>query len=136
MSRQKNKIVLTVVIADLIHVGHIRMLERCKKLGNMLVVGVGSDILSAKYKRLPIISEDQRLEIIKALRCVDKAELIDDRIGSKLIKKYNVNIFVRGNDRKEPELEKKVKVVYLPKTEGVSSSKIIKEIENRYKMRL
>lgn len=137
----KQIIVFTPVISDLLHYGHIRMIKRCKELGSYLIVGVGTDRLCSIYKRLPIIPQEQRLEIIESIKYVDKVELISSRQCLDLLEKYDVDIFARGNDRKEPEVEefmkkRNKKVVYLPTTPNISVSLIIKEIEERYKIRL
>ena len=82
--------VLTYGVFDLAHCGHIRSLKKAKKLGH-LTVGVFSDKVAREFKREPIIPEDQRLEMIKELRCVDDAfileRLIPDTRGYDIVAK-------------------------------------------------
>lgn len=136
---KKSKIVVTVVVGDLFHIGHKRILEKMKKLGGKLIVGVVSDLTCAKYKRLPIIPQEQRKEMIEALRCVDKVEIVDSKTAKPLCEKYKADIFARAYDWQDPEARDYIistggKVKYFPLTEGISSTKIIEEIINRYKL--
>ncbi len=65
-------LVYTVGTFDLLHVGHLALLEQCRKLGDVVVVGVASDSVVNSYKpHVPIIPLDQRQEMLKALSCVD-----------------------------------------------------------------
>ena len=66
------KIILTCGTFDLFHIGHLKMLERCKKLGDYLVVGISSDELNySKKNRYPVYSFEERKCIIKSLQFVD-----------------------------------------------------------------
>ena len=73
---QTNGTVITFGTFDVLHVGHIRVLERAAQLGNRLVVGVSSDALNfSKKQRMPVFSQDERMEIIGSLRVVDEVFL-------------------------------------------------------------
>ena len=92
-------IVYTVGTFDLLHVGHIALLNHCKSLGNILAVGVASDEVVKMYKpNTPVVPLDQRVEMLQSLSCVDivrpyhKLEYIS---GCKAV---NVDIFVIGED--------------------------------------
>jgi glycerol-3-phosphate cytidylyltransferase len=92
-------IVYTVGTFDLLHVGHIALLNHCKSLGNILAVGVASDAVVRMYKpNTPVVPLDQRVEMLQSLSCVDivrpyhKLEYIS---GCKAV---NVDIFVIGED--------------------------------------
>ena len=92
-------IVYTVGTFDLLHVGHIALLNHCKSLGNILAVGVASDAVVKMYKpNIPVVPLDQRVEMLQSLSCVDivrpyhKLEYIS---GCKAV---NVDIFVIGED--------------------------------------
>ena len=92
-------IVYTVGTFDLLHVGHIALLNHCKSLGNILTVGVASDAVVRMYKpNTPVVPLDQRVEMLQSLSCVDivrpyhKLEYIS---GCKAV---NVDIFVIGED--------------------------------------
>jgi glycerol-3-phosphate cytidylyltransferase len=92
-------IVYTVGTFDLLHVGHLDLLNHCKTLGDILAVGVASDEVVSLYKpNLPVVPLNQRMEMLQALRCVDivrsyhKLEYIS---GCKAV---NADIFVIGED--------------------------------------
>jgi len=96
--------VYTVGTWDLLHIGHLALLQHCKTLGGTVAVGVASDDLVASYKsKPPVIPLEQRMEMLKALRCVDivhpyyKLEYVSACI------ELDVDIFVIGEDwGKEP----------------------------------
>lgn len=134
---------LTVYTAgsyDLLHYGHVNVLLKAKALGDYLIVGVSTDALISKYKGLkPIICYKDRVAIIKELRCVDKVIKQNTFFDVKQLKKYHIDIIVLGDDWKDksfPELDKclkelKIKMVYVPYTKRLSTSKIkIKIIRN------
>ena len=92
-------IVYTVGTFDLLHVGHLALLEYCKSLGDILAVGVASDRVVNSYKpNVPVIPLEQRLEMLKALQCVDivrpyyELEYVSGCID------LNADIFVVGED--------------------------------------
>ncbi len=127
-------IVYTVGTFDLLHVGHLDLLEYCKTLDDKFVVGVASDEVVNSYKpNVPIIPLNQRMEMLKALRCVDDVRSYHELEYVSACKELNVDIFVIGEDwGKEPHniavekyLKKKgkkiVQVSYNPLT---SSTKI------------
>lgn len=88
--------VLTLGTFDLLHAGHVRFLNQCSMLG-AVTVGVNTDGFAATYKRTPVIPEDQRLEIISALRAVHDATL-NDGPGIDLITARRPNILAIGPD--------------------------------------
>ncbi len=92
-------IVYTVGTFDLLHVGHLALLEYCKTLGDKLVVGVASDEVVASYKRnVPVIPLNQRMEMLKALRCVDDVVSYDKLEYVTNCQELDVDIFVIGED--------------------------------------
>ena len=92
-------IVYTVGTFDLLHVGHIALLEYCKSLGDVLAVGVASDRVVNSYKpNVPVIPLEQRMEMLKALRCVDIVRPYDELEYVSGCKQLNVDIFVIGED--------------------------------------
>ena len=92
-------VVYTVGTWDLLHVGHLALLERCKKLGDTLVVGVASDEVVNSYKpNVPVIPLEQRMEMLMALECVDKVYPYYELEYVTACKELNVDIFVIGED--------------------------------------
>ena len=120
--------VITYGTYDLLHYGHIRLLERAKALGDYLIVGVTSD--SFDLTRGKINAQQSLMERIEAVRTTGIADeiIIEEYEGQKIddIKRYGVDIFTVGSDWKGhfDYLNEFCKVVYLERTEGVSSSEI------------
>lgn len=120
--------VITYGTYDLLHYGHIRLLERAKALGDYLIVGVTSD--SFDLTRGKINAQQSLMERIESVRATGLADeiIVEEYEGQKIddIKRYNVDIFTVGSDWKGKfdYLNEFCKVVYLDRTEGVSSSEI------------
>lgn len=120
--------VITYGTYDLLHYGHIRLLERAKALGDYLIVGVTSD--SFDLTRGKINAQQSLMERIEAVRATGIADeiIIEEYEGQKIddIKRYGVDIFTVGSDWKGyfDYLNEFCKVVYLDRTEGISSSDI------------
>ena len=120
--------VITYGTYDLLHYGHIRLLERAKALGDYLIVGVTSD--SFDLTRGKINAQQSLMERIEAVRATGIADeiIIEEYEGQKIddIKRYGIDIFTVGSDWKGhfDYLNEFCKVVYLDRTEGVSSSEI------------
>lgn len=120
--------VITYGTYDLLHYGHIRLLERAKALGDYLIVGVTSD--GFDLTRGKINAQQSLMERIEAVRATGIADeiIVEEYEGQKIddIKRYEVDIFTVGSDWKGKfdYLNEFCKVVYLDRTEGVSSSEI------------
>ena len=120
--------VITYGTYDLLHYGHIRLLERAKALGDYLIVGVTSD--SFDLTRGKINAQQSLMERIEAVRATGLADeiIVEEYEGQKIddIKRYDVDIFTVGSDWKGKfdYLNEYCKVIYLDRTEGVSSSEI------------
>lgn len=122
------KKVITYGTFDLIHYGHIRLLERAKKLGDYLIVGVTSDDFDKARGKINVQqSITQRVEALLATGIPDKI-ILEEYEGQKIddIKRYGVDIFTVGSDWKGTfdYLNEYCEVVYLDRTEGISSSEI------------
>jgi glycerol-3-phosphate cytidylyltransferase len=92
-------IVYTVGTFDLLHVGHLALLEYCGTLGDVVAVGVASDRVVNSYKpNVPVIPLDQRVEMLKALRCVDIVRPYHKLEYVSGCRELNVDIFVVGED--------------------------------------
>lgn len=139
---KKDTVVWVAGAWDLIHEGHLNVFLKAKKLGDKLIVGVSSDKLIKEYKYInPIIPFSQRIKLIRNLKCVDMAVEQTTFNDIELLKEYKVDIIVTGIDWKYKKvkslewMKKHGEVVYLPNTEGVSSSKIKEKIiKQRYKI--
>ena len=120
--------VITYGTYDLLHYGHIRLLERAKALGDYLIVGITSD--DYDKSRGKINNQQSLIERIAAVKATGLADeiIVEEYEGQKIddIRRYNVDIFTVGSDwvGKFDYLNEYCKVIYLPRTEGVSSSQI------------
>ena len=127
--------VITYGTYDLLHYGHIRLLERAKALGDYLIVGITSD--DYDKSRGKINNQQSLIERIAAVKATGLADeiIVEEYEGQKIddIRRYNVDIFTVGSDwvGKFDYLNEYCKVIYLPRTEGVSSSQIRAEKRNR-----
>jgi len=125
------KKVITYGTYDLLHVGHINLLRRAKELGDYLIVVVSSDEFNAIKGKKAYYSFEDRKKILEAVKYVDEVlpeytweQKIDDVV------KNNVDVFVMGDDwaGKFDFLKEYCEVVYLPRTEGISTSKIKEDL--------
>ena len=93
------KVVYTVGTFDLLHVGHLALLNHCKSLGDILAVGVASDKVVNMYKpNVPIVPLEQRMEMLRALACVDIVRPYHELEYVSGCKALDVDIFVVGED--------------------------------------
>ena len=122
------KKVITYGTYDLLHQGHINLLRRAKALGDYLIVGVTSDSFDKGRGKLNVRNNVlERVESVKATGYADEV-IIEDYLGQKIddILRYGVDIFAIGSDwiGKFDYLNEYCQVVYLPRTEGVSSTQL------------
>lgn len=122
------KKVITYGTYDLLHQGHVNLLRRAKELGDYLIVGVTSDSFDRDRGKLNVRNNVlERVEAIKASGYADEV-IIEDYVGQKIddIQKYNVDIFAIGSDWEGhfDYLKEFCDVVYLPRTEGISSTQL------------
>ena len=130
-------IVFTNGVFDILHAGHIQILQRAKRLGDVLVVGINSDasVRRLKGQSRPINHERDRLALVAALDAVDHAILFDDDTPSELIRTLRPHVHVKGGDYTEeslPEIEAVreagARVEILPLVEGRSTTRVIQKI--------
>jgi len=130
------KTVYTYGVWDLLHTGHLRLLERAKALGDRLIVGVVKDAAVKKKKGddRPIQLESERLAVIKALRIVDYALLQDEFDPSDDLRRIVPDILAKGNDwdyipGTETIIELGGVLIKLTYTNGVSTSDTVRKIK-------
>ena len=142
MADKKKKIVgYTTGVYDMFHIGHLNIIKNAKKKCDYLIVGVSTDEVVKKYKnKTPIVPLMDRMEIIKALKYVDKVVVQDSMDKLEAWKKYKYDILFHGDDWANSEMYNKVeeelkkvgaKVVFLPHTPGISTTILTEIIKRR-----
>lgn len=126
------KTIITFGTFDVFHIGHLNILTRARELGDRLVVGVSTDQLNIRKKgRPPIYSEADRMAIVAGLSCVD-AVFPEESLEWKgrYIEAYKADALVMGNDweGRFDMFRDLCEVIYLPRTENVSTTEIIASI--------
>ena len=132
------KTVITYGTYDLLHQGHLNLLKRAKELGDYLIVGVTNDNFDRDRGKLNVRNNIlERVEAVKATGYADKI-IIEDYVGQKIddIQKYDVDIFAIGSDweGKFDYLNEFCQVVYLPRTQGISSTMLRNESQETVKI--
>ena len=140
MSGKKYKIGYTTGVFDMFHIGHLNILKRAKEQCEFLIVGVTTDALCEAQKgKHPVICEADRLEIVKAICYVDQAVWQETMDKVKAVTEYGVNAVFVGSDWENTpawiHYEDEFKqvgcdVVYLPHTDGISSTQL-REVVNK-----
>ena len=127
------KTVITYGTFDLFHIGHLNLLKRAKALGDYLIVAVSSDEFNLGKGKVCQIKDTDRMQIVEAIRYVDKVipETSWEQKNEKK-KKYHVDVFVMGDDWKGKFdfLKDYCEVVYLPRTEGISTTQLKDELKH------
>jgi D-sedoheptulose 7-phosphate isomerase len=132
-----NRVVFTNGCFDILHPGHIDLLERAKALGSKLIVGINSDesVRGIKGGDRPFLNQEERKLILLGLRSVDEVVIFDELTPENIIKKIKPDVLVKGGDWSENEIigadfvrENGGAVFSLPLKDGFSSSKIVKKI--------
>lgn len=132
------RLVFTNGCFDILHVGHVRYLERARALGDALLVAINSDrsVRELKGAGRPIMSQQERAEILAALSAVDFVTVFDDASPRSLIAEVLPDVLVKGGDYRLDEIQGREeveaaggRVVALPFVEGASTSSIIDRIK-------
>lgn len=131
---KKIKKIITYGTFDLLHYGHINLLKRAKELGDYLIVCVSTDEFNLLKHKESYHSYEERKLILESIKYVDEVipeENWEQKISD--IKKYNVDIFVMGNDweGKFDFLKNECEVIYLERTPGISTTKIKKDLSKK-----
>ena len=132
--------VLTVMTADLFHIGHVRFLRRARALGDHLPVGLVTDRRAQSYKRRPIMTYEERKAVLKSSRYVDAVIAADENVTNKFMTKHNFQIrayaVVSDADVEHffqtlwKDMDRDY-FVRIPYTEGISTTDIIARIRAR-----
>lgn len=127
--------VVTFGTFDVLHVGHLRILQRAAQLGERLVVGISSDALNERKKgRVPVFGEEERLALVAALKVVDEVFLEESLEGKRrYLDDHDADVLVMGDDwaGRFDDLSDVAEVVYLPRTPSVSTTGIIEHVVSR-----
>lgn len=128
------KKVITYGTFDLLHYGHINILKRARELGDYLVVAISSDEFNKLKNKKSYFSYEERKLMIEAIRYVD--EVIPENTWEQKIedvKEHDIDVFVMGDDweGKFDFLKEYCDVVYLPRTEGISTTQIKQELKKQ-----
>jgi rfaE bifunctional protein nucleotidyltransferase chain/domain len=134
--RQGARLVLTNGCFDLLHVGHVRYLQHARSLGDFLLVAVNSDasIRSLKGAERPVNSQENRAEILAAVRCVDCVTIFDSLRATQVIQKVRPVLYAKGGDYTldtlDPEeatalVEVGAEIRFIPPTLGYSTTSLI-----------
>jgi rfaE bifunctional protein nucleotidyltransferase chain/domain len=136
---QSRRIVLTNGCFDLMHIGHTRYLQAAKRLGDLLVVGVNTDISVRALNKgpgRPVVPESQRAELVAALACVDYVVLFDEPDPERLIAELQPDVLVKGGDWTLDRIvgrnlvERRGGIVKtIPLVPGVSTTQLIETIK-------
>ena len=143
MDKKKYEVGFTAGVFDVFHVGHLNLLERCKEMCEYLIVGVcGDDYVREVKKKEPVYTEEERIRILKALKCVDEVVKVsipevEDKILA--IEHYKFNVLFSGDDWKGTERYNKTEeqfknlgasIEYFPYTQGVSTTQLKLRMKN------
>jgi rfaE bifunctional protein nucleotidyltransferase chain/domain len=135
--RGRRRIVFTNGCFDLLHPGHIRLLEDARSLGDVLLVAINSDasVRAMKGPQRPVFSQDDRAEILGALAAVDAVTIFDEATPQLLIAALLPNVLVKGEDWGEDAIVGRAeveaaggRVVSLPLQPGFSTSALVARI--------
>jgi len=141
LKRAGKRVVFTNGCFDLLHVGHVHCLERARRRGDCLVVGINSDASMQKMKgpRRPIVPEKERAEVLAAVACVDWVTIFEEPDPLALISLLLPDVLVKGADWKEEEIigadlvrGAGGKVVRINLKLGLSTTRLIERILTRY----
>ena len=133
-------IVFTNGCFDILHPGHIELLQKARALGSKLIVGINSDASVRRIKGpdRPIFNESERSAVLLALECVDEVRIFDESTPERLIKEIEPDVLVKGGDWNETEIigsdfvkSRGGKVVSIPLVEGFSTSSIIERFSEK-----
>lgn len=137
--QKKYKVGYTTGVFDMFHIGHLNILKHAKEQCEYLIVGVSTDEVVENYKhKVPVIPFDERIAIVDAIKYVDKVVPQTSMDKMEAYKKLKFDVLFHGSDWKGSKMYEKivsefdkvgVAVVFLPHTDGISSTMIREKIE-------
>ncbi len=139
--RAGKRIVTTNGCFDVLHVGHIRYLQQAKQQGDILIVAINSDdsVRAIKGDKRPLVSEDERAEVLAALECVDYVTIFSELDPIQFLHELRPDIHVKGGDYTLDQIVEREAVEsigaelrLLPGAQGKSTSSLIELIVKRY----
>lgn len=141
LTLRKNRgqtVVFTNGCYDILHAGHVRFLNECRALGNVVVVGLNSDASvreQGKGTNRPIVPQDQRAEVIAALQSVDYVVIFDEPTPARVIERLTPDVLVKGEDWTDKGVVGREhveanggRVILLPLVEGLSTTRLVERI--------
>ena len=144
ITRQANanrrRVVFTNGCFDLLHAGHVKLLEQAKRLGDLLIVGLNSDrsVRAIKGSNRPIVGQQDRALVIAALEVVDYVTIFHEPTPQRLIKRLRPHVLIKGADWGTRQIvgrdvveQDGGRVVRLPLLKGHSTSRLIERIRQR-----
>jgi rfaE bifunctional protein nucleotidyltransferase chain/domain len=141
LARLKKRLVFTNGCFDILHLGHVRYLNKARALGDALVVAVNSDrsVREIKGPSRPVIPEIERVEVLAALECVDYLFLFDNATPREVIETVLPDVLVKGSDWERAGIVGRDvvegsggSVVTIPVVDGASTTGIIERIVDRF----
>ncbi len=131
--RRGRRVVFTNGCFDLLHAGHAKLLERAKRLGDVLIVGLNSDrsVRALKGRRRPIIGQRDRALLLAALESVDYVTIFHDRTPQRLIARLRPDVLIKGADWGASQIvgsDLVRRVVRFPLVKGYSTTRLIERI--------
>ena len=141
LRKEGKKIAFTNGCFDILHVGHVRYLREAKKAGDILVLALNSDssVRAIKGEERPLVSEEERAEVIAALEFIDFVTIFPELTPLELINYLKPDILIKGGDWTEDKVvgREEVKkwgghVAIIPEVEGKSTTNIVEKIKKVY----
>jgi cytidyltransferase-like protein len=128
------------IVGDLFHAGHVEFFKQARAFGDYLIVGILADDVVEGYKRLPILSLEERVKVISACKYVDEVVVAPPlRLTEQMVRDLQIDVVVHGDDFNPQLLDDQYGVSLklgifrtVPYTKGISTSEIIRRITTRY----
>ncbi len=138
LNAENKSVVFTNGCFDILHVGHLELLEKAKSFGDVLIVGMNSDssVKQIKGQDRPILTEQDRARLLAAIEMVDYVVLFDEETPFELLRQIKPNVLVKGEDYKPDEIVGRDivdEVKIIPFVRGKSTTNIIDTILSKLK---